>query len=53
MVIIWNFVICKFSVQKDPHKRPSARDLLTHPFIMRYNEADADLIFWLKDYQEL
>ena len=43
-----NFGIC--SLQKDPIKRPKAAELLTHPFITRYNEADADLIFWLKDY---
>lgn len=39
-----------YSLQKDPAKRPKAAELLTHPFITRYNEADADMIFWLKDY---
>lgn len=34
-------------------KRLSAADLLNHPFILRYNEADADLIFFLKEYLEI
>jgi len=42
-----------FSLQKDPQKRPTAGQLLEHPFVKKYSDADADLIFWLKDYQDV
>jgi hypothetical protein len=31
----------------------TAADLLTHPFILKYLDADADLIYWLKEYLEI
>lgn len=46
----FNLINCAISLQKEPQRRSSAGDLLNHPFIQRYNEADADLIFWLKEY---
>jgi hypothetical protein len=38
---------------KEPGKRASAAELSYHPFILRYSEADGDMIYWLKEYQEI
>lgn len=46
-------LIVFFSLQIEPFKRPKASELLTHPFITRHLHADAELIFWLKDYLEI
>eukprot|EP00347_Sterkiella_histriomuscorum_P014146 403361988 len=40
-------------LQIEPQKRARASELLRHPFIQRYIQADADLIFWLKDYLDV
>ena len=40
-------------MQKEPKLRLTASDLLNHPFIQRYLDNDADLIYWLKEYLEI
>lgn len=50
---LFDILISINSLQKEPQKRPRANELLTHPFIVRYNDGDADLIFWLKEYLDI
>ena len=39
--------ICFFSLTKDVTRRPKYRELLKHPFILRYEEKQVDVGAWL------
>ncbi|KAG1211502.1 hypothetical protein G6F35_010477 [Rhizopus arrhizus] len=39
-------------LQKDPNKRPTYAELLEHPFIKKYEDADIDMAKWAKEAYE-
>jgi len=41
------------SLQKEPGSRPSASELLKHPFILKFNDKEGELLEWLQYYLKL
>lgn len=37
-----------YSLQKDPTKRPNYKELMNHPFILKYENVDVDMSSWVK-----